>query len=124
MKTTTVVKREGEYLGPVDWSFDFEKFCESFYNCSAAQRHVQMLTRALETLHTLEDHLGEYEATTYGGWPRCGWGEVLKVGMYDGWPYWKPVPSVCIRSWIGGGVWSAFSSITDVRKRNVVEGET
>lgn len=117
MKTVQVTKREGECLGPLDWSFDFEAFYKPYYNCSTLQRHAQMLQRALETLHTLEDHLGEYEATTDGGWPRCGWGEVIKVGMYDGWPWWRPVPSVCIRSWTGAGVWCSFASITDIRGR-------
>lgn len=117
MKTRQETVRVGECLGPIDWSFDFEAFYKPFYNCSTPKRHVQMFERALETLHTLEDHPGEYEATTDGGWPRCGWGEVLQVGMYDGWPYWKPVPSVCIRSWTGSGVWSAFTSITDIRRK-------
>lgn len=121
MKTKQVTVCEGEYLGPVDWSFGFETFFKPYYNCSTPERHAQLLAGALEMLHTLEDRLGEYEATTDGGWPRCGWGEVLATGMYDGWPWWSPVPSVCIHSWTGMGVWSSFASITDIRRKGVKE---
>lgn len=119
MKSKEITVYEGECLGPIDWSFDFEAFYKPFYNCSTPGRHAECLKRALEILHALEAHPGVSEVTTDGGWPRCGWGEVLRVGMYDGWPYWKPVPSVCIASWTGGGVWSAFANITDIRPKEV-----
>ena len=46
-------------------------------------------------------------------------GEVLDVGMYDGWPYWKPVPSVFTRSALGGGEWHCFAMLTDYEPANV-----
>ena len=57
-------------------------------------------------------------ATTCGGWPRIGYREVLYVGMYDGWPYWRPVPSVLIRGVLGGAEWHAFSMVTDYEPAN------
>lgn len=56
--------------------------------------------------------------TTDGGWPRCGWGDVLDVGMYDGWPYWKPVPSVYSRGPLGGE-WHCFSMLSGAETYNV-----
>lgn len=100
---------EGEYLGPVDWSYDFRQHDWSTnkggMNPEITQSRIDMLRR-LET--------GEWEATTDGGWPRVGWGKVLKVGMYDGWPHWKPIPSVYINGTLGGS-WHPFYSITEVR---------
>lgn len=28
-------------------------------------------------------------------------GKLLKIGMWDGWPYWKPVPHYLIEHWYG-----------------------
>lgn len=112
MKTKTVTVREGEYLGPVDWSYDFSQ------HYTTNSHPTESMEADLARLHELCDG-GEWEATTDGGWPRCGWGRVLQVGMYDGWPFWRPVPSVRIQSWLGAE-WAPFSSVTDIR---VVDSE-
>lgn len=64
----------------------------------------------------VEENPDKYQTTTDGGWPRCGWKDVLEVGMYDGWPYWKLVPSVLMKNWMGAS-WHSFSSITSIRKK-------
>ena len=115
MKTKTITVREGELLGLVDWDFDFKEFYKDIYNCGTPEQHEKMFQRSLTILKLLEQNPDKYEATTYGGWPRCGWGSILHVGMYDGWPYWKPVPSVCIQSWTGMGEWCTFHNISDIR---------
>lgn len=112
MKTKTVTVREGEYLGPVDWSYDFSQHDWKH----SGGTNPEKVERCVEMLRRLGSDM-QFEATTDGGWPRFGWGEVLEVGMYDGWPYWKPVPSVLIAGTLGA-TWHSFMSITDVREIN------
>lgn len=114
MKTYTVTKRVGELLGPIDWNFDFREFYKPLYNCGTPESHERMFQRAMTILRLLEESPDKYEATTDGGWPRCGWGRTIHIGMYDGWPYWRPIPSVFITSPFDGG-WHSFSCITDIR---------
>ena len=115
MRTYEVTVREGELLGPIDWDYNY---AQDFDSCPAYNR-ARSMQRSLAILRLLEAEPSKYEATTYGGWPRCCWGEILAIGMYDGWPYWRPVPSVMLSSLIGGGEWHSFCSITDIR----VKGE-
>lgn len=56
-----------------------------------------------------------WEATTDGGWPRVGWGKVIDVGMYDGWPYWTPMPSFLLSSHLGGG-WHCWRMLSEARR--------
>lgn len=100
MKTKTITVREGELLGPIDWNFDFREFYKDIYPaaCNGEKAHENHFQRAMAILRMLEAEPDKYEATTDGGWPRCGWGSIAHVGMYDGWPYWKPTPSVFITS--------------------------
>jgi len=114
MKTHQVTVREGELLGPIDWNYNFREHYKNIYNCGTPEQHEEMFQRAMTILQMIVNEPDKYEATTYGGWPRCGWGSVLHVGMYDGWPYWKPIPSVFITSWHVGD-WHAFHNITDIR---------
>lgn len=115
MKTRTVTVKEGELLGPVDYTYDFTGHFSGLYPGNEGLRATK-LQEAIETLKRLEAHPGEYEATTDGGWPRCGWGDVIAVGMYDGWPFWRPVPSVCIKGPLGGE-WSAVHCITGIKRK-------
>lgn len=108
MKTRTVTVREGEYLGPVDWNYNFRSHFDSR---SLPEKACQ---ESVESLRRLTSG-GEWQATTDGGWPRVGWGRVLRVGMYDGWPFWRPVPSVYIESCLGGS-WHPFYSITGIER--------
>lgn len=109
MRTETRTVRIGECVGPVDWTYDFAGHCSS---------NRDYFARTLEAFEELARGVvaGErWEATTDGGWPRVGWGAVTQVGMYDGWPYWRPVPSFYLSSWLGGS-WHAFSSLSEARK--------
>jgi len=54
-------------------------------------------------------------ATSYGGWPRCCWGLVLRAGLAAKWPYWTPRPTVMIRTSMGSE-WIDWLSLTDVRE--------
>lgn len=113
MKTIQRTERIGEYLGPVDWSYDFESHAKGMSPSYVAE--------CKEKLKQLES--GDWQATTDGGWPRVGWGRVVKVGMYDGWPFWKPVPSVCIHGTLGPE-WHSFTMITSIERIREKKGET
>jgi hypothetical protein len=113
MKTRTVTERVGEYLGPVDWTYDFRQHFDSYCTDDAGRQAA--CERAVATLKELELHPELYEVTTYGGWPRCGWGRIVWIGMYDGWPYWKPVPTVAYSTFLGVET-ACFNNITSVRK--------
>ncbi len=110
MKAYTVTKYEGELLGPVDWSYNFRSHFDGCCSDDAARQRC--CEEAVARLRSLCDG-GEWQATTDGGWPRCGWGRVVATGMYDGWPYWRPVPSVAISGTLGVE-WHSFASITSI----------
>lgn len=103
MKTRTVTECVGEELGPVDWSHPMIAEVEA--------SHPQVVAMLREAEKTPE----LFEATTDGGWPRVGWGEVLRVVMYDGWPYWRPTPTVVTSHWHGVSH-NSFRSISEVRR--------
>jgi len=106
MRTETRTVRVGEFLGPVDWDFDFGVDDERV-------RRLRDIEAGIARGET-------WQATTDGGWPRFGWGEVLAVGMYDGWPYWSPTPSVLISGHFGGE-WSSWRAVTDARVQEGTE---
>lgn len=114
MKTYTVIKREGELLGPVDWSYDFLSHFDSYCVPDAAKK--EMCQKAMDRLKLLADNPADYKATNDGGWPRMWYHDVIAVGMYDGWPFWRPVPSVCLHGTLGAE-WHHFACITDILKK-------
>lgn len=104
-----VQERIGEYMGPVDWSYDF---ASHFKGCSENYRE-ERCRQAVEWLVTLDANPRDYEATTDGGCPKFGWFKVLRVGMYDGWPYWRPVPAVLLAGPLGTE-WKHFDCISGI----------
>lgn len=112
MRERKVTIYEGELLGPVDWSYDFA----SHDRDHGGGMKPEYVRECVEYLRQLGDGKG-WQATTYGGWPRCCWGDVIHVGMYDGWPYWRPVPSVLLTTPLGPHEWASFCSITDIRRK-------
>lgn len=109
MKTRMVEERIGEHLGDIDWSYDF---------LGHASLNPDYAIRAKEMLKAIESGLkvGEsWQATTDGGWPKFGWHPVVLVGMYDGWPYWKPTPSVLMVGPLGVE-WHSWCSLSGAEK--------
>lgn len=114
MKLVTQQKRVGEHLGDIDWSYDFRSHFDLLCcndagrdeSCETSKQQLAKLEFAFKAGKRLQ-------ATTSGGWPRLGWHPVINIGMYDGWPYWKPVPSVCLQGPLGPE-WHAFNAITGV----------
>ena len=105
MKHRTVTVREGDKTGPIDWdSPEWE----------GSNMHPDAASDSREGMRIIADALergAPIEATTDGGWPRVGWKRVVDIGMYDGWPHWKPYPS-----WLDErGEWHQWYTLTDVR---------
>jgi hypothetical protein len=93
MRTEMREVRIGEWLGPIDWTFDFEAERSTSSDPNRNAKCIKML-------HEVEDGLARGER-----WLVSAYGvsrEVINVGMYDGWPYWKPTPTYLTRSWMGG----------------------
>ena len=112
MKYHTEIVREGELLGPIDWN---HPFIDSFQHhcCSDAQKQ-EYCDAALTVLR----RTCELNAAGESIEVRCGeyWYRVLGIGMYDGWPFWKPMPAVCVRDRVFGvAIWKFFYELEDVR---------
>jgi hypothetical protein len=115
MKTRQVTIHEGELLGPIDWAFDF---AEMGWSENKGGINPQIIDSRVDMLRQIEQ--GEWDATTDGGMPRCGWGKVLATGMYDGWPHWRPVPSFLLSSHMGAS-WHPWYSLTDIKRADLVK---
>lgn len=109
MRTRTVTVREGEYLGPVDWDYDFASAEDGRMN------HVDERVALFREMAGGVERGETWQATTDGGWPRIGWHQVLTVGMYDGWPYWRPVPSFCTCGPLGPE-WHSWGTLTGAER--------
>jgi hypothetical protein len=92
MKIRMVEERIGEYLGPIDWSFDFTQFD---WGPGKGGVNPESAAAAKELLRKLEEP-GEWQVMMYQNYHR-----VLRVGMYDGWPFWRPIPSVQTQTCLG-----------------------
>ena len=113
MRTVTRVERIGERLADVDWNYDFRShFDTTAMNPDAREARCAEYVERLREIERRFKAGERFSATTYGGLPRI-WGPVLDVGMYDGWPYWRPVPSVHIGTWMGGE-WHAFDRVHEI----------
>lgn len=102
MRTETRTVQIGEYLGPIDWSYDFAAWGWD----RGGSGNPTIVPESVETLKTVEAGLARGETWTVveHGNRR----EVIQVGMYDGWPYWTPTPFYFLRSSLGGGEWSSW----------------
>ena len=108
MRTRQVTERIGEYLGPVAWDYDFWSHDwdhDGSVNPECVERGVRNLVRIAAEPEQ------KWDACIVGCWQ-----PIEHVGMYDGWPYWRPVPSICTRSWLGPE-WHSFSYASSVRRR-------
>lgn len=98
MRSFTVTHYEGEDCGPVDWDHPTAKDMPPIWREAEKQPE-------------------DFELV--GDWFRNP--QVLRICMYDGWPYWKPTPAIFHSSPLGGGEWSFFNSYgihpSSVRRR-------
>lgn len=107
MKQRTVIEYIGEYLGPVDWTYDFT---QHDWGDGHGGVNPQCSARSVELLRQLEQP-GEWRVMMHQNWH-----DVLQVGMYDGWPFWKPTPSVLTYHVIGNE-WHPWYNIQAVERR-------
>lgn len=110
MKIRMVEQRDGELLGPIDWSYDFT---QHDWGKGHGGHNPELTPRSVEALKKLEAWHKEHTlcfALLYGSWQ-----EVWDIGMYDGWPYWEPTPSIFVKSALGGGEWHDYLSISGAK---------
>lgn len=105
-----VEQREGELLGPVDWTYDFDTMAWSDTHGGV---NPEIIARGKETLKFVETGMAQgksYTVYCYGLEQK-----VISIGMYDGWPFWKPTPSVYLETF-WGGEWHPFYNISNARE--------
>jgi len=90
VRTYTVTKREGEWLGPVDWDYDF---LARVRDRKKTERYVGNLRHIVAILH----RGGEVWSGDSGGF----YHRVVHAGMYDGWPWWEPTPAILVEGPLG-----------------------
>ena len=112
MRYETVVQRIGENLGAIDYAYDFTKHD---WNGSRGGVNPDVTRASVEQLRRLEsafaDRRNRVEVRLSHS--DCFW-VVLAVGMYDGWPFWEPTPSVQVYR-VLGSEWHPWYSVRDVR---------
>jgi hypothetical protein len=107
MRTETRTVRIGEWLGPVDWDYDFRATGWD----QGGSGNPDLIVVSMDALRAAEHGLKageEWWLTSHGTDHR-----IIKVGMYDGWPYWEPTPSYLYEtlfgcestSWFGLRTW-------------------
>ena len=110
MKIKTIKQREGELLGPVDWNYDFD---QHKWSDNRGGVNPEIVDEGKVALKILETKIAEGKPCTVGCYGTRQ--KVLHVGMYDGWPFWKPTPSVGLESWLGVE-WQPFYNIRNVEE--------
>lgn len=97
--------RAGEKVGPIDWDYDFRRHFNSL--CASDEARDRECALAVARLRAAVAALAagkRLDVCSSGGY----WFEVLDIGMFDGWPYWRPVPSVLRTETLGGTSWDTF----------------
>jgi hypothetical protein len=94
--TETNVRREGEFLGNLNEDYDYLQHKVYPNNPEIVQEKIEMI-KEIEKLFLEQKKL----RVSYGDGLA---GDLLNVGMYDGWPFWKPTPAVMISTWHGGDI--------------------
>lgn len=84
MRTETITVRVGEDCGPIDWSHDLAK----------------------DRPQTWRDAEASPVDFTYGDYER----PIIRVCMYDGWPYWRPMPAISYLGPLNCVEWAFFNS--------------
>lgn len=87
----------------IDWSFDFSQGFSSY--CCQQEEKDAMRDKCIAFLRTLKRgdkfmRYGSFESTA------------LRVGMYDGWPYWKPTPAVAYIGPLGSVEYAFYYNVS------------
>lgn len=87
MRYETRVERIGEWLGPVDFSYDFAKHGWGNGRGGINPGRVPPSIEMMRKLSAQPDGW-LYSPSDFSAFP------VVNVGMYDGWPFWEPTPAI------------------------------
>jgi len=105
MRTKTMTVRIGEMLGPVDPSYD-----PTQHNWGPNKGGCNPETTACGFARILE------LAADPDGWVYCPSGftsfPVVRVGMYDGWPFWRPTPAIGYIGPLNSVEWAFFYELS------------
>jgi hypothetical protein len=85
MKTYQKTVRVGEWLGPVSPDYNFNQHSWTGSHGGANPKCVEQ-----GQITILQMNKGEWEYRPSDWY----WYKIIHVGMYDGWPYWKPTPAI------------------------------
>lgn len=102
MRTETRTVHIGEWLGPVDWTFDFDSWGWD----RGGSGNPTLIEPSKAALRDLERWIEDEKPCEVG--EHQSWHRVIRVGMYDGWPFWRPVPSVLYATFLGSESTSWF----------------
>jgi hypothetical protein len=117
MRTYTVTQREGELLGPIDWSYNFLPHFDCW--CVPVERKIEALYEHVERLYQVERLCAKGQRVEVC--TRDYWHPVIAIGMYDGWPYWRPVPSILVQGPLGAQ-WEQFPCVDAYRVKRLLCG--
>lgn len=111
MRFETHTVRIGELLGPIDWDYDFRAWgWDRGGSCNP-----DLITERIAILREIDMGIKRGEDwEAFHGSDRAY--RVWNVGMYDGWPYWSPTPSVRTDSALGGGEWHSWFCVSGARR--------
>jgi len=115
MRTVTTTKRIGEFLGPVDWSYDFNQYA---WGTNGAGINPACVAEGVEVLRKMDADPVGWRITSFG----FSSFEVVFVGMYDGWPFWRPTPHVGYIGPMGSVEWTPFYDLRHDRVSQRKEG--
>jgi hypothetical protein len=108
-----VEERIGENMGPIDWDFDFSQGFANMCTSNETYRR-ERIERAKADMRTMEEAFRAGKRVRVTRSSNYTY-DVLDVGMYDGWPYWRPTPAFLCSSPLGGaGDWSFYYDIHGV----------
>lgn len=111
MKYRTEIVREGEKLGVIDWA---HPFIDSFQNYCASDEQKQIYcdksVAVLKQVTEADDPMMlQVRCDDY-------WYNVFDVGMYDGWPFWRPMPAVQVEDRVFHcAIWKFFYELAECR---------
>jgi hypothetical protein len=95
--------RRGTMVGPVDPDYDWLSGFASY--CCSDERKAAMAAEAKDLMLSLKP--GD-EVVRSGQFSK----RVVEVGMYDGWPYWRPVPAVSYVGPLGSIEYAFFNDLS------------
>src|ERR1700750_2574029 len=98
----------GERLGDIDWSYDLNRHA---WSASGGGHNTELIPCEVERWRQMEAAFKAGKTVRVRMYET--YEKVVDVGMYDGWPYWRPHPSFQSCNWLGCS-WHSFMNIRDL----------